>query len=65
VCGAGVGPFRSYLKSRLDNKIDLSLLEHQYIPNLTAVPFVVSREYFDLIMAMTDSAELKQVRMVP
>lgn len=58
---SGVGPFRAYLKSRLDNNIDLSLLEHQYIPNLTAVPFVVTKEYFDLVLDVTNSEELRAV----
>lgn len=58
---SGVSPFRSYLKSRLDKEIDLSLLEGQYIPNLTAVPFVVNKEYFDLVYAVTHSKELDAI----
>ena len=51
----GVGPFRAYLKARLDSKIDLSLLEDQYIPNLTAVPFAVTKAYYDLVLGQTGS----------
>ncbi|KAJ2820018.1 fatty acid synthase alpha subunit Lsd1, partial [Coemansia sp. 'formosensis'] len=35
--------------------IDYSLLHLRYIPNLTAVPFEVSQEYFSLVHSITES----------
>ncbi|KAJ2347619.1 fatty acid synthase alpha subunit Lsd1, partial [Coemansia sp. RSA 2671] len=52
----GVDEFRVLLqdKTRPEN-IDYSLLHLRYIPNLTAVPFEVSREYFSLVHSITQS----------
>lgn len=49
------------LSCRLDNNIDLALLEHQYIPNLIAVPFVVNHDYCERVLKETNSEELKKV----
>ncbi|KAJ2026711.1 fatty acid synthase alpha subunit Lsd1, partial [Coemansia sp. S85] len=52
----GVDEFRALLqdKTRPEN-IDYSLLHLRYIPNLTAVPFEISREYFSLVHSITQS----------
>ncbi|KAJ2073744.1 fatty acid synthase alpha subunit Lsd1 [Coemansia sp. S155-1] len=53
---SGVDEFRSHLQEmiRHDN-INYSALHLRYIPNLTAVPFEVSREYFGLVHSITES----------
>ncbi|KAJ2811356.1 fatty acid synthase alpha subunit Lsd1, partial [Coemansia furcata] len=52
----GVDEFRSLLHEMVRPKnIDYSALHLRYIPNLTAVPFEVSREYFDLVHSITKS----------
>ncbi|KAJ2617486.1 fatty acid synthase alpha subunit Lsd1, partial [Coemansia sp. RSA 1694] len=52
----GVDEFRTLLreKIRLEN-INYSALHHHYIPNVTAVPFEVSHEYFSLVHSITKS----------
>ncbi|KAJ2798834.1 fatty acid synthase alpha subunit Lsd1, partial [Coemansia guatemalensis] len=40
------------------NDINYSLLKHLYIPNLTARPFEVSRDYFEEVHEMTGSARI-------
>eukprot|EP01134_Creolimax_fragrantissima_P001062 CFRG1062T1 len=61
---SGVGPFRKYLRDSLDSNIDLSLLENKYIPNLTAIPFAVTREYCREVFNVTQSTEMKDLAMV-
>ncbi|KAJ2828474.1 fatty acid synthase alpha subunit Lsd1, partial [Coemansia sp. 'formosensis'] len=52
----GVDEFRSLLHEKiLAENIDYSALCLRYIPNLTAVPFEVSREYFSLVHSITES----------
>ncbi|KAJ2838201.1 fatty acid synthase alpha subunit Lsd1, partial [Coemansia sp. 'formosensis'] len=52
----GVDEFRSLLQEKiLAENIDYSALHLRYIPNLTAVPFEVSREYFSLVHSITES----------
>eukprot|EP00126_Sphaerothecum_destruens_P001837 Sdes_comp15268_c0_seq1m4111 len=59
---SGVAPFRQYLCQRLRvSHINVNLLNARYIPNLTAVPFNISVEYFQLVHDMTQSAKLKSV----
>ncbi|KAJ2818316.1 fatty acid synthase alpha subunit Lsd1, partial [Coemansia erecta] len=56
---SGVGPFRNFLlKKMLVNDIDYSLLKHLYVPNLTARPFEVSRDYFEEVHELTGSARI-------
>ncbi|KAJ2336413.1 fatty acid synthase alpha subunit Lsd1, partial [Coemansia sp. RSA 2681] len=52
----GVDEFRTLLqeKIRLEN-INYLAFHHHYIPNVTAVPFEVSREYFSLVHSITKS----------
>ncbi|KAJ2108914.1 fatty acid synthase alpha subunit Lsd1, partial [Coemansia sp. RSA 922] len=59
---SGVGPFRNFMLKKLRvNDINYSLLKHLYIPNLTATPFEVSREYFENVHEMTGSARIARV----
>ncbi|KAJ2459216.1 fatty acid synthase alpha subunit Lsd1 [Coemansia sp. RSA 2424] len=52
----GVDEFRVFLQEKIrPENIDYSALHHRYIPNLTAVPFEVSREYFSLVHGVTKS----------
>ncbi|KAJ2616027.1 fatty acid synthase alpha subunit Lsd1, partial [Coemansia sp. RSA 1694] len=52
----GVDEFRALLHARIPpENIDYSALHLRYIPNLTAVPFEVSREYFSLVHGITKS----------
>ncbi|KAJ2900394.1 fatty acid synthase alpha subunit Lsd1, partial [Coemansia aciculifera] len=52
----GVDEFRVVLQGKIQpGNIDYSALHLRYIPNLTAVPFEVSREYFSLIHNITQS----------
>ncbi|KAJ2832566.1 fatty acid synthase alpha subunit Lsd1, partial [Coemansia furcata] len=52
----GVDEFRTVLRELTQpENIDYSLLHLRYIPNLTAAPFEVSREYFDLVHSITKS----------
>ncbi|KAJ2323790.1 fatty acid synthase alpha subunit Lsd1, partial [Coemansia sp. RSA 2681] len=52
----GVDEFRTLLQEKIrPENIDYATLHHHYIPNLTAVPFEVSREYFSLVHGITKS----------
>ncbi|KAJ2487623.1 fatty acid synthase alpha subunit Lsd1 [Coemansia sp. RSA 2050] len=52
----GVNEFRSLLQDKIrPENIDYSVLHLRYIPNLTAVPFEVSRAYFSLVHSITKS----------
>ncbi|KAJ2904919.1 fatty acid synthase alpha subunit Lsd1, partial [Coemansia aciculifera] len=52
----GVDEFRALLQEKIQpENIDYSALHRRYIPNLTAVPFEVSREYFSLVHSITQS----------
>ncbi|KAJ2819976.1 fatty acid synthase alpha subunit Lsd1, partial [Coemansia furcata] len=52
----GVDEFRLLLQDKIrPENIDYSVLHLRYIPNLTAVPFEVSREYFSLVHSITES----------
>ncbi|KAJ1821790.1 fatty acid synthase alpha subunit Lsd1 [Coemansia sp. RSA 2675] len=53
---SGVDEFRSHLQDMIRHEsIDYSALRLRYVPNLTAVPFEVSREYFSLVHSITQS----------
>ncbi|KAJ2831723.1 fatty acid synthase alpha subunit Lsd1, partial [Coemansia furcata] len=52
----GIDEFRAVLQEMVQPEdIDYSTLRLRYIPNLTAVPFEVSREYFSLVHSITES----------
>ncbi|KAJ2109409.1 fatty acid synthase alpha subunit Lsd1, partial [Coemansia sp. S142-1] len=53
---SGVGEFRILLQEKIrPENIDYSALHLRYVPNLTAVPFEVSRQYFSLVYNITMS----------
>ncbi|KAJ2819687.1 fatty acid synthase alpha subunit Lsd1, partial [Coemansia furcata] len=59
---SGVDEFRPLLQEKiLAENIDYSLLHLRYIPNLTALPFEVSREYFSLVHSITQSPVVASV----
>ncbi|KAJ1899342.1 fatty acid synthase alpha subunit Lsd1, partial [Kickxella alabastrina] len=59
---SGVGPFRNFLLKKLRvNDINYSLLKHLYIPNLTAMPFEVTKAYFEDVLELTGSARITRV----
>ncbi|KAJ2465117.1 fatty acid synthase alpha subunit Lsd1, partial [Coemansia sp. RSA 2337] len=52
----GVNELRSLLQDKIRSEsIDYSALHLRYVPNLTAVPFEVSQEYFCLVHSITES----------
>ncbi|KAJ2058736.1 fatty acid synthase alpha subunit Lsd1 [Coemansia sp. S146] len=52
----GVEEFRLLIQDKIrPENIDYSALHLRYVPNLTAVPFEVSREYFSLVHSITES----------
>ncbi|KAJ2879371.1 fatty acid synthase alpha subunit Lsd1, partial [Coemansia aciculifera] len=53
---SGIDEFRSLLQEMVrPENIDYSALHLRYIPNLTAVPFEVSQQYFSLVHSITKS----------
>lgn len=59
---SGVPRFREYLKlTVLEENVDMALLEGKYVPNLTAKPFEITREYVKEIHALSNSPILEQV----
>ncbi|BFZ59217.1 beta subunit of fatty acid synthetase [Saitoella coloradoensis] len=55
----GVKPFRGFLgKKILRTRIDPSNLVGKYIPNVTAKPFQISKEYFEEVYKLTGSPKL-------
>lgn len=58
----GVVPFREILRKKLEPRfINVSLLIQKYIPNLTARPFELSREYIQNVYDQTHSVTLKNI----
>ncbi|ORX74095.1 hypothetical protein DL89DRAFT_253981 [Linderina pennispora] len=56
-----VAPFRRYLKQKLtERNVDYSKLQNIYIPNVTAKPFEVTRDYFELVHEVTKSPVLAE-----
>ncbi|KAJ1998438.1 fatty acid synthase alpha subunit Lsd1, partial [Coemansia thaxteri] len=52
----GVDEFRALLQAKiLPERVNYSALRDRYIPNLTAAPFEVSKQYFELVHGMTGS----------
>jgi hypothetical protein len=59
---SGVPRFREYLKQTiLVENADMDLLIGKYVPNLTAKPFDISREYVKEIYDMSGSPVMEQV----
>lgn len=58
----GIEPFRAMLLDQIkEQHLDPNKLIGKYIPNLTAKPFDISREYFEETYALTQSSRLKDV----
>lgn len=59
---SGVNPFKTFLSKRIaKNAVKPASLVGKYIPNLTAKPFEVSKEYFEEVYALTKSAQIKDI----
>lgn len=59
---SGVKPFRSFLQKKiLKSSIDPSKLVGKYIPNVTAKPFQLTKEYFEDVYKLTNSPKIGQV----
>lgn len=59
---SGVKPFRSFLLKKIQKtSIDPQKLVGKYIPNVTAKPFEISKEYFQEVYNLTGSPRLAKV----
>lgn len=59
---SGVKPFRSFLLKKINkNTIDPSKLVGKYIPNVTAKPFALTKEYFEEVYKLTNSPRIANV----
>ena len=59
---SGVKPFRSFLLKKINKTtIDPSKLIGKYIPNVTARPFELTKEYFEDVYRLTNSPKIKEV----
>ncbi|RCI10427.1 hypothetical protein L249_4274, partial [Ophiocordyceps polyrhachis-furcata BCC 54312] len=56
---SGVKPFRSFLLKKINKTtIDPSKLVGKYIPNVTAKPFALTKEYFEEVYKLTNSPKI-------
>ncbi|RKF59344.1 Fatty acid synthase subunit beta [Erysiphe neolycopersici] len=56
---SGVKPFRSFLLKKINRtSIDPSKLIGKYIPNVTARPFDITKEYFEDVYRLTNSPKI-------
>lgn len=56
---SGVKPFRSFLLKKINRTtIDPSKLIGKYIPNVTARPFALTKEYFEDVYRLTNSPKI-------
>jgi len=59
---SGVKPFRSFLLKKINKTtIDPSKLVGKYIPNVTARPFELTKEYFEEVYKLTNSPRIGAV----
>ncbi|KAI5848125.1 acyl transferase domain-containing protein [Tricharina praecox] len=59
---SGVKPFRSFLQKKIvQSSIDPAKLIGKYIPNVTAKPFQLTKEYFEDVYNLTKSPKIGQV----
>lgn len=59
---SGVKPFRSFLLKKINKTtIDPSKLIGKYIPNVTARPFELTKEYFEEVYKLTNSPRIGNV----
>ena len=59
---SGVKPFRSFLLKKINRtSIDPSKLVGKYIPNVTAKPFDITKEYFEDVYRLTSSPRIGNI----
>ena len=59
---SGVKPFRSFLLKKINKTtIDPGKLIGKYIPNVTAKPFAITKEYFEEVYKLTNSPRIGNV----
>lgn len=59
---SGVKPFRSFLLKKINKtSIDPAKLVGKYIPNVTAKPFQLTREYFEDVYKLTNSPKIGKI----
>ena len=59
---SGVKPFRSFLLKKINKTtIDPSKLIGKYIPNVTARPFEITKEYFEDVYRLTSSPRIAHI----
>ncbi|KAJ5261466.1 hypothetical protein N7478_012061 [Penicillium angulare] len=59
---SGVKPFRSFLLKKINKTtIDPSKLIGKYIPNVTARPFEITKEYFEDVYRLTNSPRIASI----
>ena len=59
---SGVKPFRSFLLKKINKtSIDPNKLIGKYIPNVTAKPFQITKEYFEDVYKLTNSPKIKDI----
>ena len=59
---SGVKPFRSFLLKKINKTtIDPSKLIGKYVPNVTARPFEITKEYFEEVYKLTNSPKIGNV----
>ncbi|KAJ4294899.1 beta subunit of fatty acid synthetase [Collariella sp. IMI 366227] len=59
---SGVKPFRSFLLKKINKTtIDPAKLIGKYIPNVTAKPFALTREYFEDVRRLTGSPRIQHI----
>ncbi|QIW95704.1 hypothetical protein AMS68_001222 [Peltaster fructicola] len=59
---SGVKPFRSFLLKKINKtSIDPSKLVGKYVPNVTAKPFELTKEYFEDVYRLTNSPRIGNI----
>lgn len=59
---SGVKPFRSFLLKKINRTtIDPAKLVGKYIPNVTAKPFAITKEYFEEVYRLTNSPRIGHI----
>ncbi|KAI9703508.1 MAG: beta subunit of fatty acid synthetase [Bogoriella megaspora] len=59
---SGVKPFRSFLLKKINKtSIDPNKLVGKYIPNVTAKPFALTKEYFEDVYRLTNSPKIANI----
>ncbi len=59
---SGVKPFRSFLLKKINKTtIDPSKLIGKYIPNVTARPFEITKQYFEDVYRLTNSPRIAHI----